>query len=168
MILILDVQSINNMNKKYIVVFFLVVIIVASFITIPQGKKEKVEKNQLSLEEAKEKILLTKKIELEKKMYDTDNIVNYPAIEDEETINDVISLLSKTELSKYEFTNEAGHDLYYLKFLGNQNQLIGSVEISSSIWDFQGDNFSYHLDPHSEDISTIRKIIKKEYNIDIP
>ena len=71
MILILDVQSINNMNKKYIVVFFLVVIIVASFITIPQGKKEKVEKNQLSLEEAKEKILLTKKIELEKKMYDT-------------------------------------------------------------------------------------------------
>ena len=65
------------MNKKYVISFFVIVMVIASFITIQLPPKER----PITLEEVKEKILLTKRIGVEKQLAPNNKIINYPETE---------------------------------------------------------------------------------------
>ena len=98
------------MNKKYVISFFVIVMVIASFITIQLPPKER----PITLEEVKEKILLTKRIGVEKQLAPNNKIINYPDIK-EENIKEIVELLS-TMYSVSGWDSLVDRDTYCFKF----------------------------------------------------
>ncbi len=157
------------MNKKIVILFFIIVIVIACCITVEFPKKEEIGKNKLSLDEVKESMLLTKKIEAEKIPVVTNKMETYPIIEEEEIIKEIITLLSKGSLPpENTFYTGTEVDIYNLKLFDENNQLIVTIRIDPLPWKFMGQEYDYALDADFDNIKELKALLKEKCHIFIP
>lgn len=134
------------MNKKVVIIFFLTVVTIAGFITFDLPKKLTTG-NELSLEEVKEKILLTKEIEVQKIPVTSDQAIPFSKIEDEKTIQEILAIVSSSYSPSKEFwCTLAKSDEYILKFLDEQSTVIGILTTRNSCSiTIEGEEYRYIL-----------------------
>jgi len=157
------------MNKKIVIIFFIITIVIACCITVEFPKKEEMVKNKLSLEEVKESLLLTKKIEVEKIPVMTNKMDTYPIIEEEEIIKKIVTLLSKVSLPpENTFYTGAEVDIYNLKLFDENNNLIVTIRIDSLPWEFIGQEYDYTLHTDFDNIKELKDLLKEKCHIYIP
>lgn len=150
------------MNKKFVIIFFVIVVVIASFVTIKLPPKEdKTVKNELSLEEAKEKLLLTKAIRVGKIPLESDNLVPCLGIQEEDGIQEIIKILDESYIPPDDWYYSLSRTVdYYLEFLDEENQIIATIRTnSSSPFEFKGKGYTYHI--YSDDQEYFKEILKK-------
>lgn len=150
------------MNKKFVIIFFVIVVLIASFVTIKLPPKEdKTVKNELSLEEAKEKLLLTKAIRVGKIPLEFDNLVPCLGIQEEAAIQEIIKILDESYIPPDDWYYSLSRTVdYYLEFLDEENQIIATIRTnSSSPFEFKGKGYTYHI--YSDDQEYFKEILKK-------
>jgi len=150
------------MNKKYVILFFVTVIVIASFITIQLPQKEdKTMKNELSLEKAKEKLLLTKSIRVGQIPLQSDHTFPCLEIQSEETIQEIIEILDKSHIpSDDEWATLEKTVDYYLEFLDEENEMFATVQTRSSLpVELNGKGYTYQI--NLDDKPHLIEILKK-------
>ncbi len=136
------------MNKKFVILFFVIVMVIASFITVKLPPKEdKTVKNELSLEEAKEKLLLTKKIRVGQIPLWPGHFILCSDIREEEVIQEIIKILNESHIPSDEWATLERTVDYYLEFLDEENKMFATVQTQSSLpLKFKGKGYTYQID----------------------
>lgn len=149
------------MNKKFVIIFFVIVVVIASFVTIKLPPKEdKTVKNELSLEEAKEKLLLTKAIRVGQFPFWYDVLIPCLEIQEDDVIQEIIKILDESHTPSDEWATLERTVDYYLEFLDEENQIIATVQTKSSLpVEFNGKGYTYQID--LDDQEHFIEILKK-------
>jgi len=147
------------MFRKSIIGIFIVLLIVIGYLFI--------FKKDISLDEVKTQLLLTKKIEVIKEPVLTKKDETYPVIEDEQSIQKIVSILSNMYLPSSNWSILSEQDIYYLKLFDKKNQLISIIKIASLPWEISGKGYHHKFSLDSKWINSLRKIFKEDYNINI-
>ena len=150
------------MSKKFVIVFFIIVIVIASFVTIKLPPKEdKTIKNEFSLEEAKEKLLLTKKIKVKTIPLESDDPIPCPTIQDEESIQKIVTILSEAYIPPKDWWYTLARSVnYHLELVNEMDEIFATIKTnSSSPLELKGEGFIYYI--YSDEYQQLTDILKK-------
>ncbi len=119
-----------------------------------------------SLEEVKEQLLLTKTIEIDKTPVLEKQKIHYCTIKDEETIKEIITILSNCSLPEEEDKWHTGtsQDVYHLELLDENDKLIATVLIDSLSLKIEAKGYHYELDLDQGDEQTLKNMIERRWD----